>query len=70
MSGHDEAIDPMPDGASRPGLLRKLMAAIRPEFRAELLVFAAEDPVFGGGACRVEGCLAGGACARGISSGG
>ncbi len=56
MSGHDEAIDPTPDGASRPGLLRKLMAAIRPEFRAEPLAFAAEDPVFGGGACRVEGC--------------
>jgi integrase len=38
------------------GLLEKLIAAIRPEFRAEVLVFAPGDPVFGGPACRVPGC--------------
>jgi integrase len=41
---------------SRTGLLRALMAAVRPEFRADVLVFPADDPVFGGGACRVGGC--------------
>ena len=40
----------------RPLLLERLVGAIRPEFRAEVLVFPAEDPVFGGGACRVGGC--------------
>ena len=29
------------------------MAAVRAEFRSDVLVFAAEDPVFGGGACKV-----------------
>ena len=38
----------------RPALLEQLLGAVRPEFRAEVLVFAAEDPVFGGGACRVR----------------
>jgi hypothetical protein len=40
----------------RAGLLSKLMATVRSEFRADVLVFAADDPVFGGGACRVAGC--------------
>jgi integrase len=40
----------------RPALLEQLLGAVRPEFRAEVLVFAAEDPVFGGGTCRVESC--------------
>jgi hypothetical protein len=40
----------------RPGLLGKLMAAVRPEFRADELVFDPADPVFGGGVCRVDGC--------------
>lgn len=40
----------------RPALLEQLLGAVRPEFRAEVLVFAAEDPVFGGGPCRVESC--------------
>ena len=39
-----------------PGLLAALMAAVRPEFRADVLVFAPRDPVFGGPACRVTGC--------------
>ncbi|MGO9726847.1 MAG: tyrosine-type recombinase/integrase, partial [Streptosporangiaceae bacterium] len=38
------------------GLLGKLLAAVRPEFRRDVLVFAADDPVFGGTACRVGGC--------------
>ena len=33
-----------------------LMAAVRVEFRGEVLVFPADDPVFGGGSCRVQGC--------------
>jgi hypothetical protein len=32
------------------------MAAVRPEFRADLLVFAADDVVFGGGVCKVGDC--------------
>lgn len=40
----------------RPGGLDRLAAAVRPEFRAEVLIFPAADPVFGGGACRVPGC--------------
>jgi integrase len=39
-----------------PGGLGRLMAAVRPEFRADVLVFPAADPVFGGGVCRVPGC--------------
>jgi len=38
------------------GLLEKLMAAVRPEFRARVLVFDPADPVFGGDACRVPQC--------------
>ncbi len=34
----------------------RLMAAIRPEFRGDVLVFAPGDPIFGGPACRVAGC--------------
>jgi integrase len=47
----------------RTALLRGLMAAVRPEFRSDVLVFAADDPVFGGGACRVADC---GRSARGL----
>jgi len=43
-------------GSSRPGLIEALLAVVRQEFRAEVLVFAATDAVFGGGACRVGGC--------------
>jgi integrase len=46
-----------PDAAGRhPGLLTCLMAAVRPEFRAGILVFDPADPVFGGDACRVPQC--------------
>jgi hypothetical protein len=38
------------------GLLEKLMAAVRPEFRADVLAFDAGDPVFGSPACMAGGC--------------
>ena len=38
------------------GLLEKLMAVVRPEFRADVLAFDAADPVFGSPACMVGGC--------------
>jgi hypothetical protein len=38
-----------PSVPRRPVLLEQLLGAVRPEFRGEVLVFAAEDPVFGGG---------------------
>ena len=38
------------------GLLGKLMAVVRPEFRADVLVFDPADPVFGGDACLVPQC--------------
>ena len=39
-----------------PGLLEKLVAAVRPEFRGDDLVFDLQDPVFGGKPCLVPGC--------------
>ncbi len=39
------------------GLTEQLFDALRSEFRAEVLVFPASDPVFGGGECLAEGCL-------------
>jgi integrase len=54
----DPAITPGATGQSQvpPGLLEKLMAAVRPEFRAGDLVFDPRDPVFGGPACAVASC--------------
>ncbi len=50
-------------GRAARGLLAKLMAAVRPEFRADVLVFDPRDPVFGGPGCAVSGCArAGHAC--------
>ena len=47
-----------PAGPAVPadGLLQKLMAAVRPEFSADVLVFDPADPVFGRGVCLVDGC--------------
>jgi integrase len=43
---------------TRPvGLLAKLMAVVRPEFRSDVLVFDPRDPVFGGPACAVPRCV-------------
>ncbi len=39
------------------GLTEQLFDALRSEFRADVLVFPASDPVFGGGECLAEGCL-------------
>jgi len=60
VSGPDAA----KDGQRQPaaGLPGKLMAAVRPEFRADDLVFDQQDPVFGGKLCLVPGC---GRAARG-----
>jgi integrase len=47
------------DGGQRrahAGLLEKLADAVRPEFRAGILVFDPADPVFGGEACLVPRC--------------
>jgi integrase len=41
---------------SRPGLLHKLVAAVRPEFRADVLVADTTNPMFGPGPCAVVGC--------------
>jgi integrase/ferredoxin len=36
--------------------LQRLLAVVRPEFRGEVLEFAADDPIFGTGPCRIDGC--------------
>lgn len=41
---------------SWPGLLEKLMAAVRPEFRVDLYVPDPDHPVLGRGVCPVNGC--------------
>jgi len=43
-------------GPRRPMLLERLLAVVRPEFRGDVLVFDVDDPVFGGGVCRVRNC--------------
>ncbi|MGH3233840.1 MAG: tyrosine-type recombinase/integrase [Streptosporangiaceae bacterium] len=57
--GGDPAVPDRRAGGRRgtpAGLLEKLMAAVRPEYRADDLVFDPRDPVFGGPACAVSGC--------------
>lgn len=39
-----------------PGLLEKLMAVVRPEFRVDLYIPDPDHPVLGRGACSVSGC--------------
>lgn len=39
-----------------PGLLKKLMAGVRAEFRVDLYVPAPDHPVLGRGVCTVSGC--------------
>lgn len=53
MSGQAEAAH---ESLGRAGLLGKLVAAVRAEFRRDELVFSATDPLFGGPLCQVEGC--------------
>jgi integrase len=38
------------------GLLEKLLAAVRPEFRADVLAFGLDDPVFGADRCQCGDC--------------
>ena len=38
------------------GMVEQLMAAVRPQFRAEVFTFLATDPIFGGGSCAVPAC--------------
>lgn len=52
----------------RPGLLASLVEAVRPEFRADELVFGPADPVFGGKPCLVPGCERT-ACGHGLCQG-
>ncbi len=62
MAGHEQRTAPVEQrlarqGSARPaGLLEKLLAAIRPEFRRDDLIFDPRHPVFGGPACAVTGC--------------
>ena len=62
MALNDDQARPLPGHAGDPsperpaGLLEKLVAAIRPEFRVGVLVTGPGDPVFGGSPCGVEGC--------------
>lgn len=42
--------------AHGPGLLGRLMGAVRPEFRVEVFIPAPGQLIFGLGACRVPGC--------------
>ena len=48
--------DPREQPARMHGLLEKLLAAIRPEFRQDVLAFGPADPVLGGTPCKVAGC--------------
>ena len=54
MTGMPVPVPAAPAGP--PGLLEKLLAAARPEFRADVLVFDPADPVFGGDLCLAGGC--------------
>lgn len=43
-------------GPGRAGLLEKLMAAVRPEFRVDVLIPDPDDPVLGVKPCQIVGC--------------
>jgi integrase len=51
------AAETMPTPASAPGLLGKLMASVRLEFRVDILVPARGGLVFDTAPCRVRGCV-------------
>jgi hypothetical protein len=44
------------DASRHAGLLEKLMAKVRPEFRADVVFADASDPVLRGSSCRIPGC--------------
>lgn len=62
MALNDDQARAMPGQPGDPslerpaGLLEKLVAAVRPEFRVDVLIIDPGDPVFGGRPCGVEGC--------------
>ncbi|MGB7981657.1 MAG: tyrosine-type recombinase/integrase [Candidatus Nanopelagicales bacterium] len=58
VTSHPRSILPGSPTTWRPGsvLLERLAEVVRPQFLVEPLVFTADDPVFGGGACAVAGC--------------
>lgn len=51
------------------GLLAKLMGAVSAEFRSDVLVFAADDPVFGSSLCHISGCARAGRAGYGLCAG-
>jgi integrase/ferredoxin len=62
VNGHSEPTGDRDDVHARPigapaGLLAKLLAAVRPEFRDEDLFFDPRDPVFGAPPCAITGCI-------------
>lgn len=65
---NDTAADVTPDARPRPGLLKKLMVAVRPEFRVDIIRFDPADPVFGGPLCQVSECARPARC-RGLCQG-
>jgi hypothetical protein len=65
----DPMISAGPDAQGRrPGLLARLVEAVRPGFRADELAFDPGDPVFGGKPCLVPGCERT-ACGHGLCQG-
>jgi integrase/ferredoxin len=55
MDSRNRQAPPQP-AAGRARLLEKLMAAVRPEFRASIYLPGPGDPVLGAGPCTVPGC--------------
>jgi len=55
MDSRNRQAPPQP-AAGRGRLLEKLMAAVRPEFRASIYLPGPGDPVLGAGPCTVPGC--------------
>lgn len=50
------AVSAFPPGRAPRGLRAKLLAAVRPEFRVDLLYAYPAHPVMGGPACRIDQC--------------
>ena len=55
MDSRNRQAPPQPT-AGRARLLEKLMAAVRPEFRASIYLPGPGDPVLGAGPCTVPSC--------------
>jgi integrase len=55
MDSRNRQAPPQP-AAGRARLMEKLMAAVRPEFRASIYLPGPGDPVLGAGPCTVPGC--------------